>query len=158
MTTNVNPQAFDDDSYPDELRPGTELLHGQYVIEKFLNSGGFGITYLAKDSLDRTVVIKECFPGSFCRRTDTIVCVRSRAHQNEFAGIVKLFVQEAKNLAKLKHPNIVGVHQIFEDNETAYMALDFVEGRDLLDILEDPNDSLSPLEIQAITQKMRESP
>lgn len=145
MTAKVNQDSIEDDAFPDELRPGTELLHGQYVIEKFLNSGGFGITYLAKDSLDRTVVIKECYPGSFCRRTGTIVTVRSRAHQGEFQSIVKLFVQEAKNLAKLKHPNIVGVHQIFEDNDTAYMALDFVDGRDLLDILEDPNDGLTQL-------------
>ncbi len=144
----------DDKVFADELAPGTQLLNGAYVIERFLNSGGFGITYLAKDSLDRSVVIKECFPGSFCRRSNTIVGARSRAHQNEFKSIVKLFVQEARSLSKLKHPNIVGVHQVFEDNDTAYMALDYVEGNDLLDILEDPKRELGPEQIQHIMAKI----
>lgn len=138
----------------DELAPGTQLLHGQYVIESFLNAGGFGITYLAKDSLERKVVIKECFPGSFCRRSRMIVQARSRAHEPELKSIVRLFVQEARSLAKLIHPNIVGVHQVFEDNDTAYMALDFVEGRDLLDTLEDPNHGLKPDQIKDILRSM----
>ena len=43
------PQPDIDDFQADELKPGTELLHGQYTIEGFLNAGGFGVTYLAKD-------------------------------------------------------------------------------------------------------------
>jgi serine/threonine protein kinase len=128
--------------FADELEPGHTLMQGQYTIEAFLNAGGFGITYRAKDSLDRPVVIKECFPGSFCRRTTTSVQARSRAHQRELSSIVRLFVEEARSLAKLDHPNIVGVHQVFEENNTAYMALDFVEGRDLLDMIEEPSDVL----------------
>ncbi|GGE37331.1 protein kinase domain-containing protein [Actibacterium pelagium] len=140
--------------YVDELKPGTQLLQGQYTIDSFLNSGGFGITYLAKDSLDRRIVIKECFPGSFCRRSKAIVAARSRAHQNEFRSVVKLFMQEARSLAKLVHPNIVGVHQVFEDNETAYMAIDYVDGRDLLDLIEDPAFSIKPEEVVNITKKL----
>ncbi|WP_245190762.1 serine/threonine-protein kinase [Jannaschia formosa] len=142
------------DDSSDELAPGTELLHGQYRIVSFLNAGGFGITYRAVDSLDRPVVIKECFPGAFCRRSRAIVQPRSRAHANEFDGIVRLFVEEARSLSKLQHPNIVGVHQVFEENDTAYMALDFVEGRDLLDILEDPNSDLPPDQIVSILDDM----
>lgn len=149
---NAQLKDIDDggEDFVDELKPGTKLLHGQYEIERFLNAGGFGITYLAKDSLDRKIVIKECFPGAFCRRSKTIVQARSRAHQPELKSIVRLFVQEARSLAKLDHPNIVGVHQVFEDNDTAYMALDFVEGRDLLDTLEDPNHGLNPAQIKSI--------
>ena len=55
-------------SSADELAPGTRLLFGQFTIQSFVNSGGFGIVYLAKDSLDRLVVIKECFPTAYCRR------------------------------------------------------------------------------------------
>lgn len=142
------------DSFVDELKPGTKLMHGQYTIESFLNAGGFGITYLAKDSLDRKVVIKECFPGAFCRRSRYVVQARSRAHQNELKSIVRLFVQEARSLAKLNHPNIVGVHQVFEDNETAYMALDFVTGRDLLDTIEDPNHGLNATQIKSILKEV----
>ncbi len=144
----------DKDDFVDELKPGTKLMHGQYTIESFLNAGGFGITYLARDSLDRQVVIKECFPGAFCRRSRYIVQARSRAHQNELKSIVRLFVQEARSLSKLDHPNIVGVHQVFEDNDTAYMALDFVEGRDLLDTIEDPNHGLTPTQIKAILKEI----
>lgn len=149
---NAQVQEFDEDSddFVDELKPGTQLMHGQFTIERFLNAGGFGITYLAKDSLDRKIVIKECFPGAFCRRSNVIVAARSRAHQTELKSIVRHFVQEAKSLAKLDHPNIVGVHQVFEDNDTAYMALDFVEGKDLLDMLEDPDTSLTPAEVKSI--------
>lgn len=154
MTTNLNPNVFDDEKFADELLPGTPLLHGQYVIEQYLNSGGFGITYLAKDSLHRRVVIKECFPSAFCRRSETIVGVRSRAHANEFRSIVKLFVQEARSLARLRHPNIVGVHQVFEDNDTAYMALDYIEGRDLLDIIEDANADLQPHHVEPMLREV----
>ena len=143
-----------EDDFVDELKPGTELLHGQYIIEEFLNSGGFGITYLAKDSLDRRVVIKECFPNTLCRRSYARVGARSRAHQAEFKSVIDLFVQEAKSLAKLDHPNIVGVHQVFEDNDTAYMALDYIEGFDLLETLEDGGERLPPAEINKILRKI----
>ena len=138
----------------DELQPGTPLLHGQYTITRFLNNGGFGITYLAKDSLERTVVIKECFPGTFCRRSKTIVSARSRAHRSELQSIIRLFVQEARSLSKLDHPNIVGVHQVFEDNDTAYMAIDYVDGKDLLDIIEEDAGALSPDQVVEITRKL----
>ena len=77
-------------NFLDELQPGSTLLKGQYVITSFLNSGGFGITYLAKDSLDRTVVIKECFPNSLCRRNGPSVSARSRAQDGEFRSVVRL--------------------------------------------------------------------
>ncbi len=133
-----------DEEFADKLKPDTKLMLGQYTIEGFLAAGGFGITYLAKDSLGRRVVIKECFPGSFCRRQNHSVMPRSRAHQNELKSIVRLFSQEAMALAKMNHPNIVGVHQVFEENNTAYMALDYVHGRDLLEILEENPETLKP--------------
>ncbi|OED50737.1 hypothetical protein AB838_00995 [Rhodobacteraceae bacterium (ex Bugula neritina AB1)] len=141
----------------DDLQPGTTLLHGQYTITRFLNNGGFGITYLAKDSLDRTVVIKECFADAFCRRTQAQVSARSRAHQGELKSIIRHFIREAQSLSKLKHPNIVGVHQVFEDNDTAYMAIDYVDGRDLQDILDDADATLTPEQITSMTRKLLEA-
>ena len=148
---------IDIEEVSDHLQPGHSLLQGQFTIESFLNSGGFGITYTARDSLDRKVVIKECFPNAFCQRTRAIVRARSREHQADFQSIVKLFVQEAKSLSRLKHPNIVGVHQVFEDNHTAYMALDFVDGRDLHDTLSDPDHGLKPSEIKSILVQLLEA-
>jgi serine/threonine protein kinase len=155
MSSNLTTQdhEVDDAEFQDELKPGAELLRGQYVIEQFLNNGGFGITYLAKDSLDRLVVIKECFPESICRRNNSTVCVRSRNQAEAFRTIVDLFISEARNLARLSHPNIVGIHQVFEDNDTAYLAMDFVEGLDLLEIVESSN-AFNPSALEAITLKL----
>ncbi len=145
------------ESFADALKPGTELLHGQFRIEKFLNAGGFGMTYLARDSLDRIVVIKECFPSSMCCRNNGNVMARSRQHQAEFDAVVKHFGAEARRLSKLQHDNIVGIHQVFEDNLTAYMALDFVRGRDLLDTIEDPKMQLHPRDVKDILLKCLEA-
>ncbi len=144
----------DPDAFADDLKPGTLLLGGHYTIVGFLNSGGFGITYLAKDSLDRTVVIKECFPNALCRRSTSLVRARSRKHQGDFRSFVESFMVEAKSLARLVHPNIVGVHQVFEDNDTAYMAIDFIDGRDLHDILDSTDQAFTPTETVTMLKRM----
>jgi serine/threonine protein kinase len=144
----------DTDVFADDLKEGTQLLGGQYTILGFLNSGGFGITYLAKDSLERTVVIKECFPNALCRRSTSIVRARSRKHTGELRSFVESFIEEARSLAKLVHPNIVGVHQVFEDNDTAYMAIDFINGKDLQDILDSTDQAFTPDEIVVLLKKM----
>ena len=141
-------------AFGDELPPGTKLCRGQYTIERYLNSGGFGITYLARDSLGRKVVIKECFPGAMCCRTDETVRLRSRGSEPEFGKILELFEKEARALSELSHPYIVGVHQIFHDNGTAYMAIDFVPGRDLLQVIEEEPDRLGPEEIKQVLIKV----
>ena len=144
----------DPDAFADDLKPGTKLLGGHYTIEGFLNSGGFGITYLAKDSLDRTVVIKECFPNALCRRSTGLVRARSRKHQGDLRGFVDSFLAEAKSLSRLVHPNIVGVHQVFEDNDTAYMAIDYIDGRDLHDILDSTDQAFTPDQVVAMLKRM----
>ncbi|MFT6944636.1 MAG: serine/threonine protein kinase [Yoonia sp.] len=136
------------------LPPGTELMGGKFKIEEQVGSGGFGITYLAKDIyLDRDVVIKECFPEAFCCRFGTQVHVTSERYQAQHHKSVDMFMLEARSIAKLRHPNIVGVHQVFEENKTAYMVLDLIHGRDLLDIIEDGSDPLSPDQIRDILVK-----
>ncbi len=140
---------------PDEvLRPGATLLRGQYRIDSYLSVGGFGVTYLATDSLNRKVVIKECYPNALCTRSDGRVHARTRSQQKEYETVVRSFREEALRMANLKHPNIVGVHQVFEDNATAYMALDFVKGRDLLQIIEEDHEELPPSEIKRILQQL----
>ena len=141
-------------SVTDELKPGTRLLGGQFVIDSFLNAGGFGITYLARDSLDRRVVVKECFPSSFCRRSGTTVAPRTRQRQDDFRSVVKLFVQEAVTLSRLEHDNIVKVHQVFEENDTAYMAMEYIDGPDLLETVEGTAPALSAEQIRAVLDQM----
>ena len=154
---NAEPQGrmtSSDSKLAQELSPGTALLHGQYHIESYLNSGGFGITYLARDSLDRLVVLKECFPSSMCYRTEEAVRARTEASQAEFDSVVRHFGQEARRLSNLKHPGIVGIHQVFEDKGTAFMALDFVRGRDLYDVIEDPAINLTPKQVKSILKRV----
>lgn len=138
----------------DELASGTLLMHGQYKITDFLNRGGFGITYLASDSLGRPVVIKECFPSELCYRSENRVIARSRKVQHHLSSVIRGFVREARNLAALEHPNIVGVHHVFEDNGTAYLAIDFIDGLDLLDIIDDDTKRLHPDQVVNITTKL----
>jgi len=132
-----------EDEIAEELLPGTSLLHGQYVIERYPVRGGFGITYLARDSLERRVVIKECFPNAICFRKNGHVVARLRDQVSQFESITRHFLREARRLSRLTHANIVGVHQVFEENNTAYMALDYLDGIDLLMVIEEEPERLT---------------
>ncbi|WP_322891033.1 MULTISPECIES: serine/threonine-protein kinase [unclassified Yoonia] len=134
---------------------GTTLLGDQFTILRPLSNGGFGITYLAQDNyLERKVVIKECFPEVFCRREGKRVMVRSHTHFEKYRAIVEMFMREARSIAKMRHPNIVGVHRIFEDNDTAYMVLDLIDGRDLLYVIKNEREDLSPDQVKDILIKV----
>lgn len=128
----------------DELPSGSSLLRGQYLIEEYLVRGGFGITYLARDSLDRRYVIKECFPGALCCRVKGDIQPLSAEVADKYLSIRRHFVREARRLAKLDHPNIVKVHQVFEENNSAYMAMEAVNGEDLLSIIDTAPARLTP--------------
>ncbi|SHH31054.1 serine/threonine protein kinase [Marivita hallyeonensis] len=132
-----------DETTLNDLPAGTLLLRNQYQIERMLGDGGFGITYLARDSLDRQVVIKECFPEMLCCRQGRNVKARTASEDPRFQSVITNFLKEARRVAKLDHPNIVGVHQVFEENGTAYLAMDFIDGVDLLTLLEDAPEKLT---------------
>lgn len=136
------------------LAPGTTLLFGQYTIAGYLNCGGFGITYLALDSLKRKVAVKECFPSELCFREGNEMRPQKHAYRAEVDSIVAHFIKEAQRLASLKHDNIVHVHQIFEENATAYMVMDFIDGPDLLDIADGHAPVPAPSEIEEMTTKL----
>lgn len=137
------------------LPMGADLLGGKFKVERQIGSGGFGITYLAQDIyLERNVVIKECFPEAFSFRFGNMVKVNSPRHEAQYRKTVEMFMREARSIAKMRHPNIVSVHQVFEENETAYMVLDLIEGRDLLDIISDDHDLLKPDQVSAMLVKL----
>jgi len=115
---------------------GTKLSGDQFTITGHLGAGGFGITYKALDNiLGREIVIKECFSQDFCYRVGQDVVARSAKFEKQFRSIVDMFMREARSLARLRHPNIVGVHRAFEENATAYMVLDLIDGADLFEVL-----------------------
>ena len=139
----------------DEFLPiGTKLLNGTYEITDHLGLGGFGLTYLAADQIGRRVVIKECFPSSFCYRDSIHVRAHTRSEQENFDALIKNFVNEAKQLARLKHPNVVPVLHFFEENDTAYMSLEYLPGRDLMGEIEDAPDRLTPKAVMEITRQL----
>ncbi|SDX01602.1 serine/threonine protein kinase [Ruegeria halocynthiae] len=154
MSHNQAVGATHDEPHIEGLQPGAKLLRGQYEILRFLSNGGFGITYLARDSLDRDVVIKECYPGALCQRNGDLVEPANPDHKDDLRAIIDLFIQEARNHARLVHPNIVDVHQVFEDNNTAYIAMDLIRGCDLLDYVENPDNKSGPDFIVQATEKM----
>ncbi|WP_420005539.1 serine/threonine protein kinase [Arenibacterium sp. LLYu02] len=138
----------------DELPCGARLLQGQYQIEQALIAGGFGITYLARDSLDRRVVVKECFPGEICERVAGQVRPRGPAQLRTYKAVLRSFLREAHLLARSQHPNIVPVHQVFRENGTAYIAMDFIDGLDLLTLRETAPARITP---QMIDSCLRQS-
>lgn len=139
---------------PDELPSGSVLFHGQYKIDNVITSGGFGITYTATDHTGKAVVIKECFPGSHCRRQHSKVRPRSAGSQKEMSKILKYFLREARSLSSLDHPNVVHVHQVFQENDTAYMVMDRIRGDDLLNLIEGDTVTRTPPWIMALTLKL----
>ena len=138
----------------DHLPVGTVLLHGQYVITDLISNGGFGITYLARDKLNRDLVIKECFVSAYCRRSQSKVRAGSQAHKAELEMIIGHFITEAQRMATLTHPNIVGVRQVFEENDTAYIAVDYVKGRDLLESIASRASCSEPSWLMHATKKI----
>ena len=105
----------------------------QYRIDKVIGQGGFGITYLAFDTeLQREVAIKECYPRDFVIRDGTTVVSSSPNSVADYNWALGKFMDEATTLAKFRHPGIVQVLQILkEENNTAYMVLEFVRGQSL---------------------------
>ncbi|MBR3846281.1 MAG: serine/threonine protein kinase [Alistipes sp.] len=116
------------------LAIGKPLLGGKYRIERVLGQGGFGITYLACHTmLDKRVAIKEFFPQSFCNRdSSTSRVVLGTLSAAELVERFRLkFIKEARNISRLSHSAIVQIHDIFEENDTAYYVMDYIEGESL---------------------------
>ena len=114
-------------------------VYGEYCIERFINSGGFGCTYVAEHMmLEKRVAIKEFFVKDFCNRDSSTARI-SVATQGKQALVEKLkskFIEEAKALAHMHHPGIVNVSDVFEENGTAYYVMDYIEGCSLHATLE----------------------
>lgn len=118
------------------LEAGATLQNGRYRIEKLLGQGGFGITYLAVQSgLDRKVAIKEFFMKELCSRDETTshVTLGTEGGRGTVEKFREKFLKEARNLAKLEHPHIVRIIEVFEENGTAYYAMNYAEGGSLDD-------------------------
>ncbi|MFV2055091.1 MAG: serine/threonine protein kinase [Thiohalomonadales bacterium] len=112
--------------------PSGSLLE-QYKIGKTLSCGGFSIVYFAIDTVTQIpVVIKEYLPNRLAKRLrDHRVAPLKPKLVEQFQEGRKLFFQEAKTLATLKHPNIVSVINFFNANGTVYMVMEYKPGKNL---------------------------
>lgn len=116
---------------PSILAPGTKI--DQYVVSGLLGRGGFGITYLVHDeALQKDFALKEFFPEDLVVRDGTGIRFTAKPHsESDYRWGLKKFYDEARLLAQFSHANIVSVRRVFEQNNTAYMLLDFVRGSTL---------------------------
>lgn len=121
-----------------ELQPGTKLCGGKYIIERKLGAGGFGITYKAtQQGLNKIVCIKEYFLAGRCVRNSATCAIDIQGDNDKvFTKYREAFVREAKLIATLHHPNIVEVTDVFDENNTSYMVMEYIEGRSLQDLVE----------------------
>ncbi|GAB6068666.1 hypothetical protein JCM13664_19860 [Methylothermus subterraneus] len=105
----------------------------RYVIERPLADGGFSVVYLARELKDQTqVAIKEYLPLRLAYRDqEGQVAPRSEKAEPLFLRGRRLFVEEARTLAEIKHPNIVEVINFFHANATVYMVMTYDYGKDL---------------------------
>ena len=120
------------------LQQGSTLQGGRYRIERVLGQGGFGITYLAVQSgLERKVAIKEFFMKELCNRDGSTshVTLGTEGSRETVARFREKFLKEARNIARLNHPHIVRIYDIFEENGTAYYVMEYAEGGSLADLL-----------------------
>ena len=120
------------------LRVNSTLQGGKYRIIKKLGQGGFGITYLAENTLlESKVAIKEFFFKECCERdaTTSHVTVPTFANRDTVERFKLKFVKEARTIFKLNHPNIVHILDVFEENDTAYYVMEYIEGESLSDMV-----------------------
>ena len=116
------------------LPPGF-TLDDRYFIGRVLGQGGFGITYIAFDEiLGGVVAIKEHYPKAIVDRAKDGSVIASNT--KEFNQGLKKFTEEAKAVAKFKnHPNIVSVLSYMRSKNTAYMVMEYIQGKTVKDIL-----------------------
>ena len=118
-----------------QLKPYT-ILQGKYLVGDVLGEGGFGITYIGLDlNLEMKVAIKEFYPNGYATRESA-----STSHLTVYTGqnaeaVYKWrenFLKEARSLGKCSHlAGVVGVRDFFQENNTAYIVLEYLEGMTL---------------------------
>ncbi len=121
-----------------ELEEGSRLADGRYQILRVIGRGGFGITYDVGDRrLQRRVAMKELFPESAVRHGSTVLTPPQG--RSGFHAARERFMREARVLARFTHPGIVRVYEVFEEHGTAYLVMELLEGRTLIQLLQERN-------------------
>lgn len=121
---------------PYHVTPGT-VLANRYLVGNSLGEGGFGITYIGLDTtLGKRVAIKEFYPSGAANRTNLVSeeVIISKSKEDFFRKGVSRFLEEAKNVARFyDEEGIIDVLDYFEENNTAYIVMEFIDGKTLKD-------------------------
>ena len=134
------------------LKLGT-ILRSTYRIDRYLSSGGFGNTYVATNiEFDELVAIKEFFMKGVTHRDEnqTTVSVSNAANRESFLEQREKFKKEARRIRKMNNPHIIKVHDLFEENGTAYYVMDYVDGDNLAERLKQTGKPMTEQEVSEI--------
>lgn len=113
---------------PEPLLNGTTLQNGDFIIQSKLGQGGFGITYKAEQSvLKRVVAIKEFYPKD-CSRDPNRIIPGEDWTETLIKDFRLNFIREARRLASVNHSGVVQVYTLFEENATAYIVMEYLQG------------------------------
>lgn len=135
----------------------TLLQGGKYRIERYLSSGGFGNTYVANIvEFDEEVAIKEFYMKGVNERDEgsVTVTVGVKSNTKQFTEQREKFKKEARRLRKLKHEHIVPVHDLFEENGTAYYVMDLICGESVADKMKRIGQPLGEQEVLSILNQV----
>ncbi len=146
--------------YASALPVGT-VLNRRFFAGRVLGEGGFGITYLAQDYVTKErVAIKEYFPTEFIARDKNtgFVQLHSEDRGESFLTGKQQFLAEARTLAEfIGDEHIVRIYRYFEENDTAYFAMEYVQGKALNKYIEDRKQLLTADEANEIFLPLMES-
>lgn len=143
------------------LAPGT-ILNNKFIVGAALGEGGFGITYIGRDTkLDMKVAIKEYYPNGYVNRSNTISPAINSSTSGErkdfFDAGRERFLREAQILAKFSgSTGIVDVRDFFEENNTAYIVMEYLDGQTLKDYLKNKG-TLTPEQTIRLLMPVMES-
>ena len=142
------------------LQPNTTLQGGKYRIERVLGQGGFGNTYVGYNTeFEETVAIKEFFMKGVTERDETtsVVSVSNADNVQQFEEQREKFKKEARRLRKLKNEHIVKVHDLFEENGTAYYVMDYIDGESLAEKIKKTGNPFTEAEARGILSQILEA-
>ena len=155
MSENANAGVA---SWPNYALPRGTTVNG-YTIERVLGSGGFGVTYLARDELGQPFAIKEYFPREFASRQNLNVLAASDEHAQLFTDCLDRFRREAQALIRLSRTadvgdGIVRVVTYFTAHGTSFLVMEYVEGTTLAGVLRHEPNGLSTARVNLLLSQL----
>ncbi len=144
LKTDLIPQDGSKIQEPPYALPYETILHGKYLIGRVLGYGGFGITYQGMNiETNQFVAIKEYYPNGMLTRYPGTTMVEIISNAGGFSREKDKFLQEARIIYRCQSSNIIKIYSLFEENNTAYYVMEFLEGRDLMNYLKSSGGRIS---------------